>query len=329
MSISGPIVTIFGGSGFVGRYVARRMAKAGWRVRVAVRRPNEALFVRTYGVVGQVEPVLANIRDDASVAEALAGAEAAVNCVGILAPLGKQTFDAVQAEGAERIARLSAEAGVTRFVHVSAIGADADSPSDYARTKAAGEAGVLAHRPDAVILRPSIVFGTEDEFFNRFAAIARISPVIPVIGPDTRFQPVYVDDVAAAAENALIEGTASGVYELGGPEVESFRALMDRMLRILGRKRLVVAVPWWVARMQGRIFDFGSRMTGGLLPAPVTYDQVLLLGRDNVVAEGAKGLGDMGLTPTPMEAVVPDYLEPYMPYGQYARITRSAKHLGS
>ena len=329
MSISGPIVTIFGGSGFVGRYIARRMAKAGWRVRVAMRRPNEALFVRTYGVVGQVEPVLANIRDDASVAEALAGAEAAVNCVGILAPLGKQTFDAVQAEGAERVARLSAEAGIKRFVHVSAIGADADSPSAYARTKAAGEAGVLAHRPDAVILRPSIIFGTEDEFFNRFASMARMSPVIPVIGPDTRFQPVFVDDVAAAAEKALIDGAAPGVYELGGPEVESFRELMKRMLRILGRKRLIVAVPWWAARMQGRIFDFGSRMTGGLLPAPVTYDQVQLLQRDNVVSEGAKGLGDLGVTPTPMEAVLPDYLEPYMPYGQYARITRSAKHLGS
>ena len=329
MSISGPIVTIFGGSGFVGRYIARRMAKAGWRVRVGVRRPNEALFVRTYGVVGQVEPVLANIRDDASVANALAGAEAVVNCVGILAPMGQQTFDSVQAEGAARVARLSAEAGVKRFVHISAIGADAASLSAYARTKAAGEEGVLEHRPDAVILRPSIVFGTEDEFFNRFAAIARLSPVVPVIGPETRFQPVYVDDVAAAAEKAATGGAAPGVYELGGPEVETFRQLMRRMLKVIGRKRLIVAVPWWVARIQGRIFGFGARITGGLLPAPVTLDQVLLLQCDNVVAEGAKGLSELGVTPTPMEAVLPDYLEPFMPYGQYARITKSARHLRS
>ncbi len=329
MSISGPIVTIFGGSGFVGRYIARRMAKAGWRVRVAVRRPNEALFVRTYGVVGQVEPVMANIRDDASVANALAGAEAAVNCVGIMAPRGKQTFGALQAEGAARVARLSAAAGVKRFVQISAIGADADSPSAYARTKAAGEAGVLEHRPDAVILRPSIIFGTEDEFFNRFAAMARMSPVIPLIGPDTRFQPIYVDDVAAAAERAVLDDAASGVYELGGPEIESFRQLMVRMLRVLGRRRWIVAVPWWAARMLGRVSDLGSRMTGGLLPAPVTYDQVLLLQRDNVVAPDARGLSDLGVTPTPMEAVLPEYLEPYMPYGQYARITRSAKRLGS
>lgn len=322
-----PVVTIFGGSGFVGRYIARRMARAGWRVRVAVRRPNEALFVRTYGVVGQVEPVLANVRNEASVAQAVRGVDAVVNCVGILAPTGKQTFDAVQDEGAARVARLSREAGVKRFVHLSAIGADAESPSNYARTKALGEAAVMEYQPSAVILRPSIVFGTEDQFFNRFAGMARISPVIPVIGPDTRFQPVFVDDVAAAAERALVRGAKAGIYELGGPDVDSFRGLMDRMLRVIRRKRWVVAVPMPVAKLQGRIFNFVSSMSGGLLPAPVTYDQVLLLAKDNVVSDDALSFADLGVSPTAMAAVLEGYLTPFMPYGQYARITSSAKDL--
>ncbi len=322
-----PIVTVFGGSGFVGRYIVRRMARAGWRVRVAVRRPNEALFVRTYGVVGQVEPVLANIRDEGSVRQALIGAVAVVNCVGILAPNGKQSFDAVQAEGAERIARLAKDAGIHRFVHLSAIGADADSPSHYARTKALGEAAVLEHQPRAVILRPSIVFGTEDQFFNRFAAMARISPIVPVIGPDTRFQPVFVDDVAAAAECALVHGVKPGVYELGGPEVDSFRGLIDRMLRVTRRDRWVVAVPMPIARLQGRVFGFLSQISGGLLPAPFTYDQVLLLARDNVVSDEALSFSDLGIAPTAMASVLDSYMTPYMPYGQYARITSSAKNM--
>jgi uncharacterized protein YbjT (DUF2867 family) len=195
----GKLVTIFGGSGFVGRYIARRMAKEGWRVRVAVRRPNEALFVRPYGTPGQVEPVACNIRDDASVRAVIRGADAVVNCVGILNRSGKNTFDAVQAEGAGRIARITASEGVGQMVHISAIGADAQSDSAYSRTKAEGEAAVLAAFPGAVILRPSIIFGTEDGFFNRFAAMSRMGPILPVVGANTRFQPVYVDDVAQAA----------------------------------------------------------------------------------------------------------------------------------
>ena len=193
------LVTIFGGSGFVGRYIARRMAKEGWRVRVAVRNVNEAMFVRPYGAVGQVEPVFCNIRDDASVAAVAEGADVVVNCVGVLDETGKNTFDAVQAEGATRIARIAAQMGIARMVHISAIGADADAQSEYAQTKAAGEAGVLEHQPNAVILRPSIIFGQEDQFFNRFAAMTKFGPVLPVVGANTQFQPVYVDDVAAAA----------------------------------------------------------------------------------------------------------------------------------
>jgi len=208
------LVTIFGGSGFVGRYIALRMAKAGWRVRVAVRNPEQAGFVRPYGVVGQVEPVFCNIRDDASVASVTQGADAVVNCVGVLAETGKNTFEAVQAEGAERIARIAAGLGITTMVHVSAIGADADAASEYAQSKAAGEAGVLAHMPNALILRPSIIFGPEDAFFNRFASMSRFGPVLPIIGADTKFQPVYVDDVAAVADN-VVSADAKGFDDLG------------------------------------------------------------------------------------------------------------------
>ena len=203
MTETAPIVTVIGGSGFIGRYVAQSMARRGWRVRVACRRPNEAVFVRTYGVVGQVEPVQCNVRDDASLAKVIGGADAVIYAVGVLAQAGKNTFRAVQAEGPDRAARISAAAGVGRFVLISAIGADPQSPSEYGRTKAEGEANVLAHMREAVILRPSIVFGPEDQFFIRFASMARFSPVIPIIGADTRFQPVWVQDVADAAAKAL------------------------------------------------------------------------------------------------------------------------------
>ncbi|WP_299608065.1 complex I NDUFA9 subunit family protein [uncultured Tateyamaria sp.] len=321
------LVTIYGGSGFVGRYIARRMAKAGWRVRVAVRRPNEAIFVKPYGVVGQVEPVLCNIRDDASVAQVMAGADAVVNCVGILAKHGKNTFEAVQSEGAARIARIAAEQGVTRMVHVSAIGADTESPSDYARTKAEGEAAVLEHMPDAVILRPSIVFGPEDEFFNRFASMTRLGPILPVVGAGTRFQPVYVDDVAKAAEQALTSNVDAGVYELGGPDVRTFRELMAVMLDVIRRRRAVVNIPFWAASIMGFGFDLLNTISLGLIPAQITRDQVRNLRNDNVVAEDAKGFSDLGITPTALSSVLPEYLWRFRPSGQYDAIKESAKNL--
>ncbi len=321
------LVTIYGGSGFVGRYVARRMAKAGWRVRVAVRRPNEALHVRPYGSVGQVEPVFCNIRDDASVAAAMAGADAVVNCVGILGRDGRNTFEAVQAEGATRIARLASAAGAGRLVHISSIGADPGSDSTYARTKAAGELGVLTGFTKAVILRPSIIFGAEDGFFNRFAAMSRFGPILPVVGAATRFQPVYVDDVAQAVERALTGTVKPGVYELGGPEVATFRALMERMLVVIDRRRLVLNMPFWLARMLGAILDFGQVATGGLLRNTIlTRDQVRSLAHDNVVADGAQGFAALGITPTPMAAVLPDYLWRFRPSGQYQAIKASAKN---
>lgn len=322
------LVTIYGGSGFVGRYIARRLAADGWRVRVAVRRPNDAIFVRPYGVPGQVEPVLCNIRDDASVRAAMLGADAVVNCVGILNALGKNRFDAVQAEGAGRVARIAAELGVQRLVQLSAIGADAESDSDYARTKAKGEAAVLAAFPQAVILRPSVIFGTEDQFFNRFAAMTRFGPILPVVGANTKFQPVYVDDVAQAAVLGVEGKAAPGIYELGGPEVATFRDLMQRMLGVIRRRRLIINIPFFAAKIMGFAFDMLQTLTLGLIENKmVTRDQVRNLARDNVVAPGAKGFADLGIAPTALEAVLPEYLWRYRPSGQYAAIKESAKNL--
>ena len=319
------LVTIFGGSGFVGRHVARRMALAGWRVRVVSRDPNLAGFVRPYGVVGQVEPVFGNIRDDASVAAALQGADAVVNCVGTFDASGRNSFEAIQHEGAGRVARLAAAAGVGRLVHVSAIGADPESPSAYGRSKAAGEAAVAAHFPGAVILRPSVIFGTDDSFFNRFAAIP--GPVLPVVGGNSRFQPVWVDDVAAAVETALAGEAEPGVYELGGPEVASLRALMAAMLEEIRRRRLIVNLPFWLARPVAGIITFAHVMSLGIVPRLLTRDQVEQLRADNVVSGDARGLADLGITPTAMEAILPEYLWRFRPSGQYFAIKESARDL--
>ncbi|RFU14460.1 complex I NDUFA9 subunit family protein [Rhodobacteraceae bacterium W635] len=322
------LVTIFGGSGFVGRYIARRMAKEGWRVRVAVRRPNEAIFVRPYGVVGQVEPVMANIRDDASVAAALHGADAVVNCVGVLTERGKNGFDAVQAEGAGRIARLAAAEGVDRMVQISAIGADPDSDSDYARTKAAGEAAVREHFPNAVILRPSIIFGAEDQFFNRFAQMTKFGPVLPLFGGHSRFQPVYVDDVAQAAVKGVLGQAEPGIYELGGPEVETLHDLMVKMLGVIRRRRLIVNLPFWVGWLMAVGFGTLQAVTLGLVHNGIlTRDQLRQLRKDNVVSEGAKGFADLGIEPIDMDAVLRDYLWPFRPGGQYSDQQASARNL--
>lgn len=318
------LVTIFGGSGFVGRYIARRMARDGWRVRVVTRDPNACGFLRTYGVVGQVEPVFGNIRDDASVRAALHGADAVVNCVGTFDARGRNNFAAIQDEGAARVARLAAEQGVARLVQVSAIGADAQSPSAYARTKAAGEAAVLAAFPSAVILRPSVIFGTEDRFFNKFAGMP--GPVLPVVGGNTRFQPVWVDDVAAAAV-AGAEGAATGTYELGGPDVLTFRDLMQGMLTEIRRRRLIVNLPFGVARIVAALVGAASTLSLGIVPRMITPDQVESLRSDNVVAPGARGLADLGIDATSMEAVLPGYLWRFRPSGQYLAIKESARKL--
>jgi len=322
------LVTIYGGSGFLGRYIARRMAKQGWRVRVAVRRPNEAMHVKPYGVPGQVEPVFCNIRDDASVAAVMAGADAVVNCVGVLNELGKNGFQAVHVDGAERIARIAADQGVTTMVHLSAIGSDVDAPSIYGRTKAAGEAAVLRHMPDAMILRPSVVFGTEDNFFNRFAGMTRLGPVLPIARGKTLFQPVFADDVAKAAVKGVLGEAAGGVYELGGPEVKSFRALMADMLAVIHRRRLVISLPGFVAGLMAFGFDMMQAASFQLISNGVlTRDQLRGLACDNVVSEGAKGFAELDLQPVTMASVLPDYLWKFRPSGQYDAITGSARNL--
>jgi len=310
------LVTVFGGSGFVGRHVVRALARRGFRIRVAVRRPDLAGHLQPLGAVGQIHAVQANLRYPDSVRQAVAGADIVVNCVGILYETGRQKFDSVQARGAAVVARAATEAGA-RLVHISAIGADADGTSLYARTKAAGEAAVLQEAPDAVILRPSVVFGPEDDFFNRFAGLARISPVLPLIGGgETRFQPVFVGDVAQAVM-AAVDGRAraGAVYELGGPGVKSFRDLMEFVLETTGRKRLLAPLPFGLARLQAKLLQ--------ILPKPLlTVDQVELLRADNVVSERAKADGrtlkGLGIHPQSVEAIVPTYLWRFRKQGQFA-----------
>ncbi|MCZ4354487.1 complex I NDUFA9 subunit family protein [Roseovarius aestuarii] len=321
------LVTIYGGSGFVGRYIARRLAKDGWRVRVAVRRPNEAMHVRPYGVVGQVEPVLCNIRDDASVRSVLLGADVVINCVGTFNRKGKNNFDAIQNEGAGRIARIAAAEGVARMVHISAIGADHESDCLYSRSKGLGETKVLEHFPKAVILRPSVIFGGEDQFFNRFAAMSRLTPVLPLVGADTKFQAVYVDDVAQAAVKGAQGSAAPGIYELGGPEISSFREMIQQMLCVIRRRRLVLNIPFWIAGPMATMMELGQTLSLGLIPARLTKDQVSSLRSDNVVNADALGFADLGIEPQSPEAVLPEYLWPFRPSGQYAAIKESAGNL--
>ena len=314
-----PLVTVFGGSGFLGRHVVRALARRGYRVRVAVRNPNLAGHLQPLGNVGQIQAVQANLRVRWSVDRAVQGADHVINLVGILHEGGRQTFNAVQDFGARAVAEAARAAGA-RLTHVSAIGADEDSPSAYARSKARGEKAVLETLADAVIFRPSIVFGPEDEFYNRFAGLARISPVLPLIGGgETKFPPVYVGDVAEAIARS-VDGAVEGgrIYELGGPEVKSFRACLEEMLEAIDRKRIFVKVPWSLARIQGRIL--------GLLPKPLlTVDQVEMLKVDNVVSDAAEKEGRtfaaLGLQPPGAAAILPTYLWQYRRAGQYTRPT--------
>ncbi len=324
---SAPIITIFGGSGFVGRYVTQRFARAGWRIRVAVRRPNEAHFVRPYGVVGQVEPVQANIRDEASTRRAIEGASVVINCVAIGFEDTRGRVVEVQEDGAERIARLSSELGVKQLVHISAIGADKDSDSYYSSTKGTGEAAVLEHFPSAAILRPSIVFGNEDKFYNRFANMARFMPILPLVGAETKFQPVFVDDVAAAVQT-VIEGNKTGTFELGGPEVQTFRAMMKDMLAVTRRRRLILNLPMPIAKLMANVLDFVQFVSFGWIPnVMITRDQIKNLAVDNVVAEGANGFAELGIEPRSSDGILETYLYSFRPYGQYTELTESAEGL--
>ena len=298
--ITGKLVTVFGGSGFIGRHLVRRLAEQGHTIRVAVRSPDEALFLKVMGRVGHIVPVPANISDEASVARAIAGSDWVVNLVGILAEGGGRSFERVHAQGAGNVAKAAAAAGVSRLVHMSALGASDTSPAKYGKSKAKGEAAVRAAFPSAVILRPSVVFGPEDGLFNMFACMAKFSPVLPVI--DTSFQPVYVGDVADAIMAGLTRDDAlGGTYELGGPEVASGRRMMELVVRHTGRKRYLATVPFWILAIEGLILQF---LPGKLL----TADQVLMLHAPNVVSAGAKTLADLGVQATPMDVILPTYL---------------------
>jgi len=309
------LVTVFGGSGFLGRHVVRAIANRGYRVRVAVRRPDLAGYVRPMGWVGQVHAVQANLRYPDSVAAALRDADIAVNLVGILFEHGRQRFDAVMAAGAETVARAASAAGAP-LVHVSAIGADAKAPSRYARAKAEGERLVLAANRAATIVRPSIVFGPEDDFFNRFAGLARMSPVLPLVGGGhTRMQPVFAGDVGEAIARAVDGDLKPGtIYELGGPDVRTFKELMEFVLATIERRRLLVPVPFWLMKLQAAFLQYHPK-------PPITPDQVELLKRDNVVSDDARRDGrtleGLGIVPESMAAIVPSYLWRFRKAGQF------------
>jgi len=319
-----PLVTVFGGSGFVGRHVVRALARRGYRIRVAVRRPDLAGFLQPIGGVGQISFVQANLRYRQSVDRAVDGSDHVINCVGVLFETGRNTFDAVQDFGARAVAEAARRVGA-KLTHISAIGADENSGSSYARTKARGEAAVLRTVPDAVILRPSIVFGPEDGFFNKFATMARYAPVLPLVGGGhTKFQPVYVADVAEAVARS-VDGAIepSRVYELGGPEVLSFRQCLELMLRVTDRKNPLVPLPFGIASLIGSV--------ASLIPfvkPPLTSDQVTLLRADNVVSDAAKSEGRtleaIGIEPVLAEAILPSYLVRYRTQGQFTKVDKTA-----
>ncbi len=309
-------VTVFGGSGFIGRYVVQRLAAEGWVVRVAVRNPVRAAFLKPMGNVGQVVPMRVDLTaHDVVLETAIAGSDVVIDLVGILYERRRQTFQAIHAQAPARLAQIAARAGVSTFIHMSAIGADAESPSSYGRSKAAGEAGVRAAFPATTILRPSIVFGPEDEFFNRFARMALVSPALPLIGGGkTRFQPVYVGDVADAVMRALHAPAARGqTYELGGPQIYTFRELMELMLAELRRHRGLIPIPFWMAEMLGFILQYVP-----LIAPPLTRDQVRSLKRDNVTDPGMPGLVELGIAPTALELILPTYLDIYRKGGRFA-----------
>ncbi|MBB3592831.1 NADH dehydrogenase [Rhizobium sp. BK529] len=319
-----PLVTVFGGSGFIGRHVVRALAKRGYRIRVAVRRPDLAGFLQPLGNVGQISFVQANLRYRNSIDRAVEGADHVINCVGILFESGRNTFDAVQEFGGRAVAEAARNAGAT-LTHISAIGANSGSHSSYGRTKGRAEAAILSIKPDAVIFRPSIVFGPEDSFFNKFADMARLFPVLPLVGGGkTKFQPVYVEDIAEAVARA-VDGKVEGgkIYELGGPEVLSFRECLETMLKVTARKNRLVSLPFGIASLIGSIASLVP-----FIAPPITPDQVKLLKQDNVVSKEAEAEGrtlkGLGITPTMVTSVLGSYLVQYRPHGQYTGSGKAA-----
>jgi NADH dehydrogenase len=318
------LVTVFGGSGFVGAQVVRALARKGLRVRVAVRNTGRGYKLRMLGDVGQIEIVQANVRNKESVARALDGATGVVNAVGATYQAGRQTFDAVHVDGARVIAEVARSRGVTQFVQLSGLGVDAASPSKYSAARARGEAAVREVLPSAVIIRPSVIFGPDDMFFNRLAQMVSLAPVMPLIGGgETRLQPIYVADVAAAVAAAVVDPSKAGqTFEVGGPAVYTFRELVELVMKETGKHRPLLPLPNFVANILGRL----GEIQGAILPITpiVTRDQVVLLGSDNVVTSGAPGLAELGVTPTALEPILPTYLYRYRKGGQFAEYMKPA-----
>ncbi|MFW0777266.1 MAG: complex I NDUFA9 subunit family protein [Rickettsiales bacterium] len=299
------IITVIGGTGFLGRYVVKRLAKAGYTIRVICRRPNSALHLKTAGDVGQIVLMSGNLANPESLRDKLANSYAVINLVGVLFESGKQTFTNLHAQGAEKIALMAKEAGAERFIHISALGVDKNTDSAYARSKAVGERAVQSAFPGATILRPSVIFGPEDNFFNQFATMASLSPALPLIGGGkTKFQPVYVDNVAKAIVLCLTQDVQGETFELGGPRTYSFREILEYIMHTIGKKRMLINVPFNVASTMG--------MGCEILPRPVlTRDQVRLLKHDNVVSPNAKTFAHLGISPAAVEVIVPEYLARY------------------
>ncbi|HEY1735188.1 MAG TPA: complex I NDUFA9 subunit family protein [Methylovirgula sp.] len=326
MTNANRLVTIFGGSGFLGRHVAHELARRGWRIRIATRRPDLSFPTQPSGRVGQIMPVQANLRFPESIAPAIDRADAVINLVGILRPRGPQTFETIHERGARALAEAAKAAGIENFVHVSALGADLESPSLYARTKAAGEAAVLETLPSAIVLRPSVVFGPEDQFFNRFAAMARLIPALPLIGGGkTKLQPVYVGDVAEAAGIALDGKAQSGkIYELGGPEIASLKDIMRFVVKVTERKRLLLPLPFPLAWTMAAATEAAMAVSFGFFPDlfEVTRDQVELLRRDNIVSDAAmtdgRTLMGLGIAPESFQALEPAALVRFRKTGRFS-----------
>ncbi len=326
LQATSPIATIFGGSGFVGKYVVRRLVKAGWRVRVAVRNPNQALFLKTYGEVGQVEVLKCSIFDQDDLISCMSGSTLVINSVaGVLNETSRNLFKKYYIEGPELIAKQCSKLQVKKFIHISAIGANANSESLYASTKATGEEKVRENFKNAAVVRPSLIFGYEDRFFNRYASMALLSPFLPIIGSNTKFQPVYVDDIALAIEKIISRKNIQGVFELGGPEVLTFKSLIKKMLFVIRRKRIILNIPFNLARFIATITQLINKGTLGLAPLPFTQDNVLQLQVDNVVSGQTKSFKELGIKPQNIDTIIPLYLFSYRPHGQYNEITQSAK----
>ena len=316
--IGNPKVTVFGGSGFLGRYVVYLFAQNGWRVTVAVRSPNYAGFLKVYGVEGQISLAKANISNEEEVKLAIKGSDAVVNCVGILEETGgSQKFDLLHNKYAARIAKISRNMDVRRFVQVSSLGADVSSLSKYSRSKRKGEKSIIENFPDAVVLRPSIIFGPEDNFFNRFANISLFSPIIPIVGGGTKFQPIYVMDLAKAVIKAATDNSIKGTFEIGGPDVLTFNELISLMLEIIDRRRLVFSFPFGIALIEAAILTFLRKVSFNLIPSLITIDQVKQLRHNNVVGQSASGIESFGVKTTSLRVVLPQYLWKYRSSGQF------------